>query len=66
MMTDCGNSLIREMLNKHHKMISMRYGLLNENLLWFCVKLAGQKSNNILKIFWELVTEGSRRKFNRY
>lgn len=57
MMTDCGNSLIRVMLNKHHKIISMNYGLLNENLLWFCVKLAGEKSDNILKIFWKLVRE---------
>lgn len=54
---DCGNVLLREILNGHDKILKIEYGLLNEHLKLFCNRLAGEKSEEILAIFWELVTE---------
>ena len=54
---DCGNVLLREMLNGHDKILKLEYGLLNEHLILFCNRLSGERSERILDIFWELVTE---------
>ena len=59
MLMGCGNVLLRLMLREYDKIVMMRYGVLNENLILFCVKLAGEKSENILNAFWMLMTDAA-------
>lgn len=53
----CGNLVLRDVLGKYNKILTINYGFLNGNLMLFCVKLAGERSSDILKIFWKLIRE---------
>lgn len=53
---DSGTFLIRQAL-KHHEILMIDNGFLNENLILLCVKLSGETGDHIIELFWKMVTE---------
>ncbi len=53
---DSGTFLIRQAL-KHHEILMIDNGFLNENLILICVKLSGESREQIKELFWKMVIE---------
>lgn len=52
-----GNNFFRGILDGHLDILKLRYGLLNSNLILYCIRLAGQKADDTLitlkKMYWK-------------
>lgn len=53
---DSGTALLRQALESFD-VIKLKHGLLNENLTEFCVRLSGEKSEDVMKLFWKLAKQ---------
>lgn len=52
-----GNVFIREILDRHPQILMLGYGYVNHNLFYICIRLAMEKSENILELFWKFYYE---------
>ena len=52
-----GNIFFRGILDGHPDILKWGYTYLNNNLFLYCIRLAGERSENILKIFKKLCNE---------
>ncbi len=50
-----GNDLLRNVLTIPGRIVKMDYGLMNKSLPSFCVRLAGEKSEEVIRLFWDIV-----------
>lgn len=46
---------------EHPKIIKMNYGLLNENLVLFYVRLSEENAEDIVNLFWKFVADAIRK-----
>ena len=54
----CGNVLFRQSLAGHPQIIMIEeYGFFNNDLYSICIRLAEERSDNILSYFWEIIHE---------
>lgn len=61
-----GNVFFRGIMDGHPEILIMPYSDLNENLFWYCIKLAGENPAEILRKFWEMYDEESVNKENDF
>lgn len=54
-----GNTFFREILDNHPEILQIQYSYLNENLFFICIRLAMEKKENILPLFWEIYEKES-------
>ncbi len=57
-----GNVFFRGVMDGHPEVLVMPYSDLNENLFYYCIRLANMDSDKVLDAFWEMYDEeaGSR------
>lgn len=49
-----GNIFFRDILDSHPEILMMDYSYLNDNLFYICIRLALEKKENILALFWKI------------
>ncbi len=52
-----GHTLFRGALDNHPEIMLLHYSYLNNNLYSVCIRLAAEKSENIIALFWKIVNE---------
>lgn len=52
-----GNIFFRDILDGHTQILKMDYSFLNNNLFSYCIRLSGEKAENILESFREIYSE---------
>lgn len=61
----CGNSFFRGLLDNHPAIMMLSYIDLNNDLFWFCVRMANRNAEEIIHIFEEIYcTEQIRRQLD--
>lgn len=50
----CGNNFFRGILDNHPAIMMMSYTNLNDDLFWFCVRMADRNAKEILSMFKEI------------
>lgn len=52
-----GNVFFRGIMDGHPEILMIPYSDLNNNLFYYCIRLAGVDSNEILSVFWKMYDE---------
>lgn len=52
-----GNVFFRGIMDGHPEILMIPYSDLNENLFYYCIRLAGVEAKNILPTFWKMYNE---------
>ncbi len=60
-----GNVFFRGIMDGHPEILCITYSDLNENLFYYCIRLAGFNADEILPKFWEMYNEeaGSKERY---
>lgn len=53
----CGNVFLRSILDGHPNIVKWGFNIMNNNLFLYCIRLANEKSENIMKSFKRLFME---------
>lgn len=49
-----GNIFFRDILDSHPEILMIEYSYLNDNLFCMCIRLAMEKKENIMPLFWKI------------